>query len=84
MVIKYATGLMAGQPATIEIIEDPYKDNLDDFVTDLSDNIKEKFLASLSDDKTNAVINSSYSSISQTILFSNQPSLSQMESSGVG
>ena len=66
---------MAGQPATIEIIEDLHKDDLDDLVVDLSDNVKEKFLASLSNDETNAVINSGYSSMSWTIPFNSQPSL---------
>ena len=73
---------MAG-PNTIDIIEDPYKDNLDDFVADLSNDARERFLASLSDDKTNAVINLGYLSVSRTIL-SSLPSLSQKESSRVG
>ncbi len=51
---------MVGQLATIEIIKDLYKDDLDDFVVDLSDNVREKFLISLSDDETNVVINSGY------------------------
>ena len=61
---------MAGQPAIIEIIEDLHKDDLNDFVVDLSNNTKEKFFISLSDDKTNMVINSSYLLVSRTILFS--------------
>ncbi len=59
-----------GQRATIEIIKDPYKDDLDDLVADLSNNIKERFLASLNNDKTNTVINLGYLLVSQTILFS--------------
>ena len=47
---------MAGQLLIIEIIEDPHKDNLNDFIVDLSDNIKKIFFTSLSDNKTNAVI----------------------------
>jgi len=51
---------MAGQLATIEIIKDLYKDNLDNFITDLSNNIRERFLTSLNDNETNTVINSGY------------------------
>ena len=68
--MKYTAGLTAGQPATIEIIKDPHKDNLDDLITDLSNNIKERFLISLSDDKTNIVINLGYLLVSWTMLFS--------------
>ena len=53
-----------GQLATIEIIKDPYKDDLNNFITDLSDDAREKFLTNLSDDKTNAVINLGYSLVS--------------------
>ena len=60
---------------TIEIIEDPYKDNLNDLIADLSDDARERFLASLSNNETDAIINSSYLSVSQAIL-SNLPSLS--------
>ena len=55
---------MVGQLATIEIIKDLYKDDLDDFVVDLSDNVREKFLISLSDDETNIVIDLGYISVS--------------------
>ncbi len=61
---------MVGQLAIIEIIEDLHKDDLDDFIVDLSNDIKEKFLVSLNNNKTNAVINLGYSSVSWTILFS--------------
>jgi len=67
---------MVGQLATIEIIEDLYKDDLNDLIADLSDNIRERFLISLNNDKTNAVIDLGYLLVSQTILFSSQPSLS--------
>ncbi len=83
-VIKYTAGLTAGQLATIEIIKDPHKDDFNNFVADLSNNVRERFLTSLNNDKTNAVINLGYLLVSQTILFSNQLSLSQMESSRVG
>ena len=53
-----------GQLAIIEIIKDPYKDNLDNLIADLSDNTRERFLASLSDDETNAVIDLGYLSVS--------------------
>jgi len=66
---------MAGQPATIEIIKDFYKDNLENFIVDLSDNIKEKFFASLNDDETNMVINSGYLLISWIIPFNSQLNL---------
>ena len=69
IVIKYAIGLILGQ-SIIEIIEDPHKDNFNNFVVDLSNNIKERFFTSLSDDETNVVINLGYLSISWTILFS--------------
>ena len=59
-----------GQLVTIEIIEDPHKDDLNNLVVDLSDNAKERFLASLSNDKTNAVINLGYLLVSQTMPFS--------------
>jgi len=61
---------MAGQLFIIEIIEDPYKDDFNDFIVDLSDNIKERFLISLSDDETNAVIVLSYLLINRTMLSS--------------
>jgi len=73
---------MAG-PNTIDIIKDLYKDDFNDFIVDLSDNIKERFLISLSDDKTNIVINLGYLLVSWTMLFS-LLSLSQKESSRVG
>jgi len=60
---------------TIEIIEDPYKDNLDDLIADLSDDVRERFLTSLSDNKTDAIINLGYLLVSWAIL-SNLPSLS--------
>ena len=66
---------MAG-PNTIDIIKNLHKDNLDDLIADLSNDTKKRFLASLSDNKTNAVINSGYLLVNQTILFSSQPSLS--------
>jgi len=47
---------MAGQPATIEIIKDPYKDDFDDFIVDLSNNIRERFFVSLNNNETNIVI----------------------------
>ena len=46
--------------STIEIIEDPHKDNFNDLIADLSDNVRERFLISLSDNKTNAIINLGY------------------------
>jgi uncharacterized protein YbbC (DUF1343 family) len=49
-----------GQPIIIEIVKDLYKDNLDDFIVNLSDNIRERFLISLSNNKINIVINSGY------------------------
>ena len=61
---------MAGQPATIEIIKDPYKDDFDDFIVDLSNNIRERFLASLNNNKTNIIIDLGYLLVSRTILFS--------------
>ena len=59
-----------GQLATIETIEDPYKDNFNNLIADLNNNIRERFLASLSNNKTNTVINLSYLSVSQTMPFS--------------
>ena len=59
-----------GQLATIEIIEDPHKDNFNDLVVDLSNDIRKRFFISLSDNKTNTVINLGYLSVSQTMLFS--------------
>jgi len=61
---------MAGQLPIIEIIEDPHKDNLNDFIINLSNNVKKRFFINLSDNKTNAVIALSYLLISRTILFS--------------
>jgi uncharacterized protein YbbC (DUF1343 family) len=55
---------MVNQLATIEIIKDLYKDDFNNLIVNLSDNIKEKFLISLSDNKTNIVINLGYSSLS--------------------
>ena len=55
---------------TIEIIKDPYKDNLNDLIADLSDDARERFLISLSDNKTNAVINLGYLLVSRAILSS--------------
>ena len=52
------------QLATIEIVKDPYKDDLDDLIANLSNNIRERFLASLSNNKTNTVINLGYLLIS--------------------
>ena len=49
-----------GQLATIKIIKDLYKDDFDDLIADLSNNVRERFLANLSDNKINAVINSGY------------------------
>jgi len=54
----------------IDIIKDPHKDDLDDLVVDLSNNVRERFLVSLSDDETNVVIDLGYLSVSRTILFS--------------
>ena len=51
---------MVGQLAIIEIIKDLYKDDFNNLIADLSDDIKERFLASLSDDEINAVINLGY------------------------
>ena len=55
---------MVGQLAIIEIIEDLYKDDLNDLVADLSNDIRKRFLASLSDNKINAVIDLGYLSVS--------------------
>ena len=65
-----------GLPANIKIIKNPYKDDLDDLIVDLNDNIKEKFFVSLSDDENRAVIDSGYILVSQTIPFSSLLSLS--------
>ena len=62
---------MVGQLDTIEIIKDPYKDNFNNLIADLSNNIRERFLISLNNNKTNMVINLGYSLVSRTILFSN-------------
>ena len=51
---------MVGQLVTIKIIKDLYKDDLNNLVVDLSDDIRERFLANLSDDETNIVINLGY------------------------
>ena len=61
---------MVGQLDTIEIIKNLHKDDFDDLVVDLSNNIRERFLASLNNNKTNIVINLGYLLVSQTILFS--------------
>ena len=53
-----------GQLAIIKIIKNPYKDDFNDLIVDLSNNVKERFLISLSDDETNIVINLGYSSVS--------------------
>ena len=73
-----------GLPANIKIIKNPHKDDLDDLVADLSDDIREKFLVSLSDDENRAVIDSGYTSVSQIIPFSSLLSLSQIKSFKVG
>jgi len=65
-----------GQPDTIEIIKDPHKDNLNNLIVDLSNNARERFLASLNNNETNAVINLGYLLVSRTIPFSSQLSLS--------
>ena len=54
---------MAG-PNTINIIKDPYKDDLNNFIVDLSNNTRERFLTSLSNNKTNTVIDLGYSLVS--------------------
>ena len=59
----------------MEIIKDLYKDNLNNLIADLSNNIRERFLISLSDNKTNAIINLGYLLVSWAIL-SNLLSLS--------
>ena len=51
---------MVGQPVTIEIIEDLYKDDFNNLIADLSNNIKKKFLIRLNNDKINTVINLGY------------------------
>ena len=60
---------MVGQLATIKIIKDLYND-LNDLIADLNNNIRESFLINFSDNKTNAVINLGYLSVSQTMLSS--------------
>ena len=55
---------MVGQLATIEIIKDLYKDNFNDLIVDLNDNIRERFLVNLSNDEINTVINLGYLLIS--------------------
>ena len=75
---------MVRQLDTVEIIKDLHKDDLNDLIADLSNNTKERFLTSLNNNKTNTVINLGYLLVSQTIPFSSQPSLSQIESSKVG
>jgi len=57
---------MAG-PNTINIIKDLYKDDFNNLIIDLSNNIRERFLISLSDNKINIVINLGYLLVSQTI-----------------
>ena len=49
-----------GQLAVIEMIKDLYKDDLNNLIADLSNNTRKRFLASLSNNKTNAVINLGY------------------------
>ena len=49
-----------GQLTTIKTIKDPHKDDFNDLVVNLSDNIRERFLTSLSNNKTNTVINLGY------------------------
>ena len=70
-------------PNTIDIIKDLHKDDLNDLVADLSNNTRERFFISLSDNKTNTVIDSDYLSVSRTMP-SSPPSLSQKESSRAG
>ncbi len=55
---------------TIDIIKDLYKDDLNDLVVDLSNDIRERFLVSLNDDKINRVIDLGYLLVSWTMLFS--------------
>ena len=69
-----------GLPANIKIIKDLYKNDLNDLIADLNNNIKKKFFVSLSDDKNNTVIDLGYILVSQTILFSSLLSLSQIKS----
>ena len=59
-----------GQLAVIEIIKDLYKDDLNNLIADLSNNTRKRFLASLSNNETNAVINLGYLLVSRTILSS--------------
>ena len=68
-VIKYAAGLTAS-PNIINIIKDPYKDNFNNFIIDLNNDTKERFLISLSNNKINTVINLGYLLISWTMPFS--------------
>ena len=63
-----------GQLATIEIIKDLHKDDFDDLVVDLSNDVRERFLTNLSNDETNMVINLGYLLVSRTMPFS-PPSL---------
>ena len=53
-----------GQLAIIKIIKDLYKDDFNNLIADLSNNIRERFLASLSNNEINAVINLGYLSVS--------------------
>ena len=57
---------MAG-PNTINIIKDLYKDDFNNLIADLNNNIRERFLVSLNNDKINTVINLGYLLVSQTI-----------------
>ena len=75
MVIKYAIGPTVGQLAIIKIIKDPHKDDFDDLVADLSNNVRERFLTNFSNDKTNAVVDLGYLLVSWTMP-SSPPSLS--------
>ena len=61
---------MVGQLDIVEIIKDLYKDNFNNFIADLSDDVRERFLISLNNNKTNVVINLGYLLVSRTILFS--------------
>ena len=70
IIIKYTAGLTASQLLIIEIIKDLRKNNLNNFIADLSNNTKKKFFISFSDNKTNTVIVLSYLSISRIMLSS--------------
>ena len=59
-----------GQLATIEIIKDLHKDDFDDLVVDLSNDVRERFLTSFSDNKINTVIDLGYLLMSWIILSS--------------